>query len=171
MLNTTFFSLMPSCFFLSAGVTHLQQRLPAVLEASGRGVSCAGRGRSASREQKPPLGGAPSSRRQERGPRPGWAATGRCADGPVWQDADTNSQESRRETIQAVTQTPPKSCLFFCSSLCSLSSVSGGITEHGGALQWGCIISNADPLYTGYSLAHSWRWLPQPPAIRSCNLI
>lgn len=84
------------CLFIpSVGVTDLQQHLPAVLEGSERGVSCAGRGRSAPKVLLLPLGGALSPHWWQQEPKPRWVLTGHCADGPVWKDTDTHTQRKQ----------------------------------------------------------------------------
>lgn len=94
------------------GVTDLQQRRPAVPGGSGRGAGCAGRGRSAPRGRPPPLGGALSPQRRYQEPRPRWAPTGHCADGPAWKDTHTHTHtkqinKSVRHSAVLLCTTPP----------------------------------------------------------------
>lgn len=87
-------SLRSLALFLP-GVTDLQQRLPAVLWGSGRGVGCAGRGRSAPRVQLLPLGGALSPHWWEQASMRERALTGHCADGLVWKDKQTKEADKQ----------------------------------------------------------------------------
>lgn len=98
--NYLHFSFSSLCslilFFFLVGVADLQRHLPAVLEGSGKGVGCAGMGRSVPTGLLLPLGGALSPHWwwwQE--PMPRWGPTGHCADAPVWKDTDTHGQRRR----------------------------------------------------------------------------
>lgn len=92
-------------FFLPVGVADLQQHLPAVLEGSGRGVGCGGRGRSVPRVLLLPLGGALSPLWWQ-APRPRRVLTGRCADGPAWNDTGTHTHRKQiNKSIQWKFQT------------------------------------------------------------------
>lgn len=79
--------------FLLVDDSDLQQHLPTVVEGSGRGVSCGGRGRSVPRALLLPLGGALSLHWWWRAPRSRRVLTGHCVYGPVWTDTE-NTQKA-----------------------------------------------------------------------------